>query len=124
MGTQAASNHEELFFNTAMAAMYFWTSAKTICGREFCFILNEAIRRDDPSDIAYAVVVARGVQGASAKPAAQPTSQSGIQKYLTNVSPTISDCKSFVSVLWRGAGFHDDYQEFYQVGKQFRVPSF
>ena len=38
-----------------------WTSAKRIGGFEFCGILNDALRRDDPSDLVYAIVVVRGI---------------------------------------------------------------
>ena len=58
---EAWSKSEELRSDVSGASLYFWTSAKTIGGFEFCGILNDALRRDHPSDLAYAIVVVRGI---------------------------------------------------------------
>lgn len=42
-------------------AVRLWTSAELLCGREFCAILNETIRRDAPGEVGRAATVAQAI---------------------------------------------------------------
>ena len=48
---EAMANAQELVDQIPVAAQRIWTSALTLRGREFCFILNAAVR-DDADDLA------------------------------------------------------------------------
>ena len=77
---EAWTKSEELRSDVSGASLYFWTSAKTIGGFEFCGILNDALRRDHPSDLAYAIVVVRGINmvtNASMTPQTRQKSKKG-----------------------------------------------
>ena len=44
-----------------MVAEYLWTSAKKLRGREFCSILNDIIRQDDPVEMVHTAMIIRAI---------------------------------------------------------------
>lgn len=100
------------------AAEFLWTSTNSLeDGREFCSILNLAIRQDNPKYLVHAAVVVAGINiirqnlsGRQAMAAVTPTSKS---------SKFPPGGRSF-----RGTGFRDRFKSFFVVDKKYRVPGF
>ena len=83
-----------------------WTSASRVAGRkEFCGILNWAVRHDEPQLADALATVARG-----------------INKHCVTVPPKPPFPPDFV--CFRGGGFDDKYRSFFAKGNQFRQPAF
>jgi hypothetical protein len=53
---EAMANMAELVDQVPEASQRMWTSFKQLDGKEFCFILNFAVRSDDPDLIEHAAV--------------------------------------------------------------------
>ena len=111
-GKHAAGGGGELTAPVQATAELLWTSASTFSGmgvhdREFCFLLNAAIRQDHPELSPPAAMLSRGinamcVEGRSA--VALPFPAEGM--------------------TYRGGGFDDSHRGFFSVRKQFRQPCF
>ena len=83
-----------------------WTSARRVAGRkEFCGILNWAVRNDEPQLANALATVARG-----------------IAKHCVTVPPEPPFPPGFV--CFRGGGFDDKYRSFFAKGNKFRQPAF
>eukprot|EP01045_Picozoa_sp_COSAG04_P015780 COSAG04_NODE_1273_length_7466_cov_76.544319_4_plen_458_part_00 len=84
-----------------------WTSALTLRGREFCFILNRAVRGDEP-------------------PLADSTA--GISRGINKLCVTAGGAAVAVhppgNVCLRGGGFDDRYRSFFFKGRKFRQPAY
>ena len=82
-----------------------WTSALQLRGREFCFILNRAVRGDEP-------------------PLADPTAglSRGINKLCVSVPPKPPFPPG--DVCLRGGGFDDRFRSFFIEGRKFRQPAY
>ena len=93
-------------------AELLWTSDSTFQGmeehnKEFCSLLNAAIRDDQPALAAPAAALTRGINALcleGRKDAVLPFPPSGR--------------------VYRGGGFDDAHRDFFTVGKQYRVPGF
>ena len=106
----------------ANMAQKVWTSQKRLGGREFCFILNELIRKDalftdevadQLATLAHAInsnVVTRHVKCDAPWPSG-PKGGAGHNS-------TMKD------VCFRGGGFTAAARDFFRVGVKFRVPGF
>eukprot|EP01043_Picozoa_sp_COSAG02_P014647 COSAG02_NODE_607_length_19608_cov_33.568968_6_plen_516_part_00 len=89
-----------------------WTSQKTFRGmeehnKEFCSLLNRALREDDPVLAPSVATLSRGINSMCVEgrgEAALPFPPGG--------------------VTYRGGGFDDTFREFFSIGKQFRQPCF
>ena len=82
-----------------------WTSALTLRGHEFCFVLNCAVRGDAP-------------------PLAEPTAalSRGINKLCVSVPPRPPFPPG--DVCLRGGGFDDRYRSFFVPRRKFRQPAY
>ncbi len=90
------------------ACQRLWTSAVLLRGREFCSILNEAIRVDDPKISANVVSIVRGINCLS------------VTRGLKSMDVQWPvDFK-----LYRGGGLPNQHQSFFSVGKRYRVPMY
>jgi len=98
----------ELLEEVPGACQRLWTSAVQINGKEFCSILNEAIRVDDSECMAAVATLARGINLLCASTRKDPVKVSWPSDYL----------------LYRGGGLPDDKTSFFQPGKVFRVPMY
>ena len=100
------ANAQELVDQIPEAAQRMWTSALTLRGREFCFILNAAVRSDDEDQ-------------------ADPTA--GLTRAINQLCVTAGSSSSRAvhppgNVCYRGGGFDMQYRGFYTAGKAFRQP--
>ena len=102
-------------------AFPFLTNALEYEGTELCSILQAAIREDDPTNIAFAVIFARAIN-------INRVNRDKKIPLFAPYPPTLkaddvaiagSGCAS-----WRGGGFRDEYKEFFTVSKKYRVPGF
>ena len=82
-----------------------WTSPETLQGREFCFILNDALRKDSAASIRSAATLARGINTMCVRVPPQPPFPPG-------------------DVCYRGGGFDTQYCPFFVPQRHFRVPSY
>ena len=103
---EAMANAQELVDQIPEAAQRMWTSALTLRGREFCFILNAAVRSDDEDQ-------------------ADPTA--GLTRAINQLCVTAGSSSSRAvhppgNVCYRGGGFDMQYRSFYTAGKAFRQP--
>jgi hypothetical protein len=85
-----------------------WTSALQLRGREFCFILNWAVREDAPELADPSAGLTRAIN--------QLCVTVGVAGHAA-VHPTGNIC-------YRGGGFDDQHRDFYTAGKSFRQPAF
>eukprot|EP00401_Gymnodinium_catenatum_P041986 CAMPEP_0117548876 /NCGR_PEP_ID=MMETSP0784-20121206/47874_1 /TAXON_ID=39447 /ORGANISM="" /LENGTH=434 /DNA_ID=CAMNT_0005345843 /DNA_START=46 /DNA_END=1346 /DNA_ORIENTATION=+ len=90
-------------------AVRLWTSALTLRGREFCALLNQAIRDDDDATIGHAAIIAHALnkfcvarRAHGAPPVPWPASH----------------------VTYRGTAMPRVHRSFFQVGKQYRAPMY
>eukprot|EP01045_Picozoa_sp_COSAG04_P008877 COSAG04_NODE_501_length_13363_cov_9.158137_5_plen_759_part_00 len=113
-GQHAEGGAGNLMADVRHTAELLWTSQSTFRGmddhnKEFCSLLNAAIRDDEPALAGPAAALSRGLNEGlctegRAAPAAVPFPDGGL--------------------TLRGGGFDDVHQGFFTVGKQFRVPGF
>ncbi len=103
---EAMQNAQELSKDIPQAAQRMWTSAKQLDGKEFCFLLNFALREDEHDLIEFAAVLVRAIN--------QLCVTAG---NVTVVHPPANVC-------YRGGGFDDHHREFFTVGLQFRQPAY
>jgi hypothetical protein len=94
-----------------VAAERVWTSTKKFSdGREFCSILNQAIREDCAAGAPHTALVTRAI----------------------NLNLTVARAATAavafppMGITWRGGGFMDtaDTRAFFKPGKCYRVPNF
>ena len=89
-------------------AVRLWTSAETLGGREFCSLLNQAIRDDAAGTIAHAVTIAHALntfcvtRRAGGAPVKWPPSH----------------------VTYRGTAMPRAHRAFFEAGKRYRAPMF
>jgi hypothetical protein len=88
-------------------AQRMWTSALQLRGREFCFILNDAVREDRKEDGPALAKVVRSINELCVT----------INSAAVAVHPPDNVCI-------RGGGFDDKYRSFFVTGRKFRQPSF
>ena len=105
---EAFQNLAEILNQIPGACQRMWTSSLHLRGREFCSILNEAIRVDDPVVSQNVVSIVRGINSLSVT---RNFGVSGVPWPLDNT-------------LYRGGGLPDQHQSFFTVGKVYRVPMF
>lgn len=96
-------NAQELVKEISEAAQRVWTSAKVLRGREFCFILNEAVRDDEAADAT--AVIARAINKLCVTIPPRPPFPPG-------------------NVCFRGGGFDNKHRSFYKTNQEFRQPAF
>lgn len=111
---QAQQHGEELTpENIKFAAQRLWTSEhRDSTGREFCSILNFALREDDEAIIRPLTTIARAINLLCVY---DPGRLSWVENHPTD------------NVCYRGGGFDDQYREFFQVqhpAKKFRQPAY
>ena len=94
-------------------AVRLWTSAERLCGREFCSILNEAIRTDAAATIGPAAMVTQGINS----------------HCVTRRNP--GETGAGGAVRWppsnhtfRGTAMPQCHRDFFTPGKQYRAPMF
>jgi hypothetical protein len=104
---EAFENKEELLSEVPAACQRLWTSAEHIKGREFCSILNEAIRLDDPIVSSTVAALARAINCLS---------------IMRGKSVDVEWPGDFK--LYRGGGLPVEHQSFFSVGKEYRVPMY
>lgn len=85
-----------------------WTSGEKLNGREFCSILNEAIRLDDKMVIRHVLTISRGI---ACLCVVDRTVRSHVKW------PKDNKC-------YRGSGLPDSKRAFYQVGTHYRAPMY
>ena len=83
-----------------------WTSTKSLRGKEFCSILNAAVREDTDDELAEtAADMARNINMLCVTAGGQAIA----------VHPPDNIC-------YRGGGFDDWYRDFFVAGREFRKP--
>ena len=90
------------------AVQRMWTSFRQLRGREFCSILNEVVRDDDPERVKPAAALTRAINELCVTADGrlpQPPFPPGF-------------------VCHRGGGFDDRYRDFFVAGRAFRQPAF
>lgn len=109
LNQQVMANSQELTSASSVpgAVQRMWTSALQLGGREFCSILNAAVRDDDASLSEPAARLTRAINMMCV------TTAGGARA----VHPPDNLCV-------RGGGFDEQYRTFFVQGKQFRQPAF
>jgi len=97
----------ELLGKIPFAAQRIWTSGKRLNGIEFSFMINAAIRLDDPRTMPFVATFARAVNELCVVRGASHASEFPPE-----------------GVLWRGGGLPDAHRDFFAPGVQYRVPGF
>jgi hypothetical protein len=92
----------------AAAVQRMWTSYQPLRGREFCTILNEAVRDDAPDRVAAAAALTRAINQLCVTPDGE--------------EPRPPFPPEFRCI--RGGGFDDSYRDFFAPGREFRQPAF
>ena len=82
-----------------------WTSALQLRGKEFCFILNDALRGDNEELADSMAGLARGINKLCVAVPPRP--------------PFPPD-----DLCFRGGGFEDGYRSFFVKGREFRQPAY
>ncbi len=108
---------DEALGGVASTAQQLWTSGQRYCGdgvppahsREFSYMLNAALRADDPSLLVVALPLIRAINTLCVVLGARPEAH-------LRFPPT--DC------CFRGGGLPDAHRGFFAVGRKFRVPGF
>jgi hypothetical protein len=108
MQKEAMANAQELAAQIPEAAQRLWTSALTLRGREFCYILNKAVRGD-------------------LEELSEPTAQ--MTRAINQLCVTVGSGRQAAvhppdNVCFRGGGFDDKYRMFFCQGRQFRQPAY
>jgi hypothetical protein len=106
---EAMTNAQELVGEIPQAAQRMWTSALRLRGREFCYILNAAVRSDRDE-------LADSIAGLSR----------AINLLCVTTGPSALQVASHPpdNVCYRGGGFDDRYRSFFVSGRQFRQPAY
>jgi hypothetical protein len=107
---EAFQHKDELLSEVAAAAQRMWTSAlclPEVGGREFCGVLNEAIRLDEEADARDTAVVVHTIN----------------QLLVTRRTEAKGEFPPG-GTCWRGGGLPDQHRAFFQPGTKFRVPMF
>ena len=113
MYTEAIQHYESLQVeNLGKAAEFIWTSAKALCGKEFCTILNEAIRLDHPVDMVHAAIFARGLNVLRVHRTDDHSAEGLLKKFPKD------------GISYRGSGFRNDLKPFFTKKKRYRVPGY
>ena len=89
-------------------AVRFWTSADTFGSREFCSLLNEALRSDAADAIAHAAAITHALNAFCVSRRSGGSRVRWPPKHLT----------------YRGTAMPRDKREFFTVGKKYRAPMF
>jgi serine/threonine protein kinase len=111
----------ELLAEVPFAAQRMWTSALKLDGVpdshkvELCSMLNAVIRADTSALMPHAAVVAHGINALCVS-ARAPTADAGGGQALRIFPPA--------GVCYRGGGFDNAHQGFFDVGVKYRVPGF
>lgn len=87
-------------------ATRLWSSAEQVGGREFCSLLNHAIRTDDEELLPSATIIVRAVNELCVHRRKDPVRWPEDH------------------VTYRGGGLPDGHQRFFEPGKKYRVPMF
>ena len=82
-----------------------WTSALRLRGKEFCFILNDALRGDNAELADSMAGLARGINKLCVAVPPRPPFPPG-------------------HLCFRGGGFEDRYRSFFVKGREFRQPTY
>ena len=90
------------------AVQRMWTSFRQLRGCEFCAIMNEAARDDEPNRMAPAAALTRAITKLCVTP----------DEHLPQ-PPFPPDF-----ICFRGGGFDDKYRDFFAPGREFRQPAF
>lgn len=97
-------------WNIGNACEYLWTCTKNMQGKEFAFILNNAIRLDQPLDMVRAIKVVKGIN---------------IRRVMLRANFAVKRIKfPKHGVCFRGTGFRNEHQPFFEKGRKYRVPGF
>lgn len=107
----ANARRAQLKGNVEKTAELFWTSPHCLNETEFCSMLNEAIREDNPEFLMHAMVVVCALNRL------RVTARSSRGAIQANRFPTNG-------VSWRGSCLPDEHQSFFTEGKIFRVPAY
>jgi len=97
-------NYETLDVPTL--SIKLWTSHICLKGKEFCGILNHAIRTDKADLLKHAVIISRGINV-----------QCVIRKKICPVWPEDN-------ITYRGGGLPQQHRFFYEPNKKYRAPMF
>ena len=103
------TNAQELMGEIPQAAQRLWTSALRLRGREFCYLLNAAVRSDHDELADATAGLTRAIN--------QLCVTTGASALQSAVHPPGHVC-------YRGGGFDDRYRSFYVSGRQFRQPAY
>ena len=95
-------------------AELLWTSSKTFMGmgdlnRQFCSLLNRAIREDHPDLASFTVAIARAL---NALRVVAPRAGAAAAEFRPG------------GITWRGTAFDDSLRGFFTEGNDYRVPGF
>eukprot|EP00567_Pseudictyota_dubia_P005600 CAMPEP_0197441764 /NCGR_PEP_ID=MMETSP1175-20131217/7953_1 /TAXON_ID=1003142 /ORGANISM="Triceratium dubium, Strain CCMP147" /LENGTH=407 /DNA_ID=CAMNT_0042972095 /DNA_START=498 /DNA_END=1721 /DNA_ORIENTATION=+ len=93
--------------STVEAVQRMWTSYRDLRGKEFCAILNGAVRDDHKDHVAPVAALTRAINKLCVKEGRMP-------------QPPFPDG----DVCYRGGGFNDSYRDFFVPGHEFRQPAF
>ena len=107
------ANPEELAAEAQIpiAAQRMWTSALPLRGREFCFILNYALRADTEDLVEPAAIIARGIN----RLCVQPEHPEALRMSVYHPEE---------DVCFRGGGFNDDCRDFFAAERKYRQPAY
>ena len=89
-------------------AVRLWTSADTLGSREFCSLLNEALRNDDADAIAHAAAITHALNAFCVTRRSHGSPVRWPPEHVTN----------------RGTAMPRDFKSFFTVGKKYRAPMF
>ena len=93
------------------AAMRLWTSALQLNGKEFCAIMNFALRDDREEMIKPLAVIARSMNQLCVADGMR------VSFFAEGNHPPDHIC-------YRGGGFDDQHRPFFSIGKKFRQPAY
>ena len=97
------ANAAELLDDIPQAAQRMWTSALSLQGREFCYILNFAVRDDGDALVEPAAIITRAINRLCVQ---QPRQQ---ERHLR-----VSVYHPMNDVCFRGGGFNDEFRDFFE----------
>ena len=99
---EAIVHHDDTM---TVMAQRMWTSMLELQGREFCYILNDAVRADRDDNMAPFAKIARAINQLCVSMPPRPP-----------FPPN--------DVCFRGGGFDESFRDFFAPGRQFRQPAF
>ena len=111
------ANREQIKF----AAQRLWTSTLTLCEREFCFIINFALRDDSKALVRPVATIARAinqlcVENDELSQAGAGAGAGGGMRVSRHHPPD--------HVCYRGGGFNEDHRRFFEPQQKFRQPAY